>query len=281
MARKFFTDLYTKEEANIIAFGVPLGRNSTAELDAIRNTSWFVEPFDADKQKSLLQNVKIFDEGNLELGSLDEVTKKISEIISASKIPLMFGGNHLSSLFSIPALPKDTKVLVFDAHGDLKDEYEDEKIRGMNENFFDKKTNDATWLRRLTEKINPQNIFLIGLRSFDEDELNFLQANKINFVTANSAKERPNEIRTALWHFTEDSNVYISLDVDVFDPSIAPAVDYPEPNGLLFSEFQQMVSEINGKIVGIDTCCLNLIMENQVTEFLVVRAIFEMLSLVK
>ncbi len=281
MARKFFTDLYSREEANVIAFGVPLGKDSLSALDAIRETSWFVEPFDADKKKSLLQNVKIFDEGNLELGNLDEVTKKISEITAAGKIPLMFGGNHLSSLFSIPTLPKDTKVLVFDAHGDLKNEYDDEKIRDMNGNFFDKKTNDATWLRRLVEKIDPKNIFLIGLRSFDEDELNFLQANKINFVSARSAKDKMHEIKTALWHWTTDSNIYISLDIDVFDPSIAPAVDYPEPDGLLFDHFKSVVGDINGKIVGIDTCCLNPIAGNQVTEFLAVRSIFEILNLIK
>lgn len=280
---KFVTDIFPEEEANVIVFGVPIGKYAQESLQSLREASWFVETFDVDKKKNLLENVRIADSGDLSLNSFEEITDKTSEIISKRKIPLILSASHLISFYSLQAV-KDAKIVIFDAHCDLKNEYEDGKIREISYHqkiSFDSKINDATWLRRLLEKINSENIFLLGMRSLSEEELKFLEEKKITFVTANDLKEHMNEARTALWKFTENSKVYISLDIDVFDPSIAPAVDHPEPNGILFNEFQQLCQEINGEIVGLDVCCLKPIKENQVTEFLTVKVIFKILSLIK
>ncbi len=275
MQRKFFTDLYSKEEADVIVFGAKMDENSSTSINSIRYASWFVELFDVDKKRNLF-DAKIADMGDIDVKNLDDIKNTAAEISKQNKVPLMLSYSHLPTLFSFSAMPKNTKLIVFDAHSDMSDEYNDEKITGTG--LESPKVNGSTWLRRVAEKINPENIFLVGVRSLDEDIFKFIQEKKINFVTANSLKINPNEARTALWHFTQDNNVYISVDIDVFDPSIAPAVDYPEPAGILFQEFQQLISEINGKIVGIDMCCLKPIPNNEVTGFLAVKSIFEILD---
>lgn len=285
MEKKFFTDIFSEEESNVVAFGVPIGRWSQQALSSIRNISLFIEPFDVDKKKNLMESVKIFDRGNLEIknySELEKISESVKQILGKNKIPFAIGGGHLTTYYTMKGFPANTKLVVFDAHADIKDNYVDEKILDLDfisENVqLDSRMNDVTWLRRLSEKINPENIFLVGLRSFDEDELNYMREKKIYFVTANDLKKNMNEVRTALWEFTKNSNVYISLDIDVFDPSIAPAVDHPEPNGIFFSEFQNILQDIDGKIVGLDLCCLKPIPNNEITEFLAVKSVFEILS---
>ena len=76
-------------------------------------------------------------------------------------------------------------------------------------------------------------------------------------------------------------SVYVSVDMDVFDPSIAPGVVNPEPNGILYRDFTQLISELKGKkIIGLDCVEIKPLGENKVTEFLAVKVIFELLSLV-
>lgn len=280
MTEKFFTDIFTPEQANVIVFGAPLGKYSLEALRRLRETSWFVEPFDADKNKNLLENVRLADIGNIELKNLDVITEQTKKILDDKKIPLMFGGSHLSTLYSLKVFDKNMKLIVFDAHADLKDEYDDEKTKEMNEGFFESKTNDATWLRRLCESFNPKNIMILGLRSCDEDEVKFMKENGLQYFTSNQVQGNLKDVIKEVKKFTKDSDVYVSVDIDAFDPYMAPAVDHPEPNGILFKEFAETVNVINGKIVGIDLCCLKPLADNQVTEFLAVKAVFEVLGVI-
>jgi agmatinase len=281
MSQKFICDLFTKEESDVITFGVPLGSGSKKSLIALRKVSDMVEPFDLDKKRNLLENTKIFDIGDLKLKKLDDITENTKKILNDKKTPLVLGGGHLLTLYSLKAF-KDVKLLVFDAHCDLKNEYEDDLIRDLD--FvkgikFNPKINDATWLKRTCEFFEPKNILLLGIRSCDEDEFYFMQKNGISYITPNQIKNNPKETEEKLKNFTKDSKLYVSIDIDVFDPSIAPAVHHPEPNGVSFKEFSQLINATYGKIVGLDLTCLKPIENNKITEFLAIRSIFEILDL--
>ncbi len=280
--RKFLTDVFTEKEANVIAFGVPLGKYGKSGIYSLREASWFVEPFDLDRKANLLENVRVFDTGDLRLASLHGITDSVKKILGGGKIPFMLGGNHLSTLHSFQAFPSDTRMVVFDAHCDTKDEYMDEKIREMGtvvkKSMVDKNTNDTTWLRRLCEKKNPKNIIVLGVRAGDEEELGFLRSSGILYYTSEDIRTRTSEVSLILHQFTKLSNVYVSLDIDVFDPGIAPAVDYPEPCGIQFNHFRELMNAMNGKLVGLDMCCLKPIKGNQITEFLAIKSIFEILG---
>jgi agmatinase len=281
--KKFLWEHGNEKNGDVVVFGVPLGRNSKEALKRLRETSEFLEPFDIEKKMNLLENLKISDIGDLKLKSLDEITKQARKIAENRKIPLVLGGNHLLSLYSIKAFD-NVKAIVFDAHADLKNRNDDEEMREMNyypQGKFDTKTNEVTWLRRLCENVNPKNILMLGTRSCDEFELEYMKKNSVRYFTPRYIEDNMETVKKAIKEFTTGSKVYISIDLDAFDPSIAPAVDHPEPDGLLFRYFYELVNSIKGKVVGMDMCCLKPIKDNQVTEFLAIKIIFAILGLAK
>lgn len=266
---KFVCDLFKPEEANIIVFGVPLGKGSKPALKSLRRVSRLVEPFDIERKINLLENVKIADIGDINLEDFDEIYRQTKKIIDDKKIPLILGGEHTLTLYALGAKKEDTKIIVFDAHCDLKDVY-------LNSKF-----NNATWLRRFCELVGSKNIALVGVRSCDEFELNFIKENGILYFTSDRIKKDIKKVIQELKDFVKGSTVYISVDMDVFDPSIAPAVDNPEPNGLLYTEFIELVRAVcTGKIIGIDVVELKPLPKNIITEFLAIKAIFKILSFI-
>jgi len=289
--RKFIDENYSREEANVIAYGVPIGRWSKEALLALRNASWFVEGYDVPTRRDLYFNksgARVFDAGDHEIKNYDDmvkVTEGVKQILREGKIPITIGGGHLLSLYTMKAFPKDTKLVVFDAHCDSKDEYVDDKIIDLDFISDDVKinprVNDVTWVRRVSEIIDPKNIVQFGLRSGDQNEVEYADRVGIKQYTPDQIKKNITEAKNWLKEFTKDSNVFISLDIDSFDPSVAPAVDHPEPHGLFFNEFQELINSISGKLVGIDVCCLKPIPGNEITEFLAIRSVFEMFSLIK
>jgi agmatinase len=270
--QKFLTDAFTEEQANVIVFGISIGKDGQKSIDSIRETSWFVEFFDADEKRNLLENIRVHDIGNVDLA---DATKKIREIRKSNRIPLVLSRAHLSSLYSLKGFD-EVKLIVFDAHTDLHDRYLDKKIEDIDEGAIDEKINDATWLRRFCDEKGRENVLLIGMRSDAADVTDYLR--DFNYFTSNFVKKNLELVKEKIKEFTQNSNVYVSLDIDVFDPSIAPAVDYPEPDGIYFDHFKQLIRSVSGKIIGADLVCLKPIENNQVTEFLAVKSIFEILG---
>jgi len=270
---KFLTDIFTEKEANVITFGVDTGKLSKKTLQIYRKASRFIEPFDVEKKKNLLARVKVFDKGDVKI---DKVKQKTKKIISSTKFPLMLSYSHLPSFYSTQAFDEKTKIIIFDAHADLKEKYMDRKISGYGSK--NERLNDATWLKRLCEIKNPKKIAILGLRSCDENELRFIKEKGIFYYTAEQIKDNLFTAKNVLREFTRDSDVYVSLDMDVFDPSAAPGVDHPEPNGIFFEHFSELVRFIGGKIVGMDVCCLKPVRGNEQTEYLAIRSIFEILG---
>jgi len=264
---KFFTDVFSEKDANVIAFGVPMGKDKKA-VQAFRNVSWFQEIYDIDKKRNLMENVRSFDRGDVKLADIPKVRK---EIESQEKTSFMISDAHLPTLYAVKNFKG--KLLIFDAHSDLCDSYTDEKIVASNLTR-DKKVNDATWLRRLVEENNLE-VFIVGLRAVDEDIMDFIGKENIQYASASEVKNNLQKVMNDVKNFTRNSHVYVSLDIDVFDPSIAPGVKFPHPDGILFSHFQNIVGSIEGEIKGIDVCCMK---DDDVTNFLAVRSVFEILS---
>lgn len=285
MGKKFFGSEFAEEEADVIVFGVPMGKHAKPFFESFREESQFVEPFYLPKRINWAKKIKVADSGDLKLKSLDEITEKTKDILSSEKIPFMISGGHLASFFSVKAFDEDVKVIVFDAHSDARNDYTDEHMIEMayvDGLPYNPKLNPVTWLRRSSEERNPENYFLIGVRSGDESELEYLEKNKIKFFDATQVKKNFDGLEKDLLDFVGNSKVYISVDIDCFDPSIAPAVYHPEPNGLTFQEFLDLMYAIDkGKIVGFDLVELKPIEGNNVTEFLATQVAFEILSRIK
>lgn len=282
---KFVTDMFSTEEASVIVFGVPLGKHAKYFFESFREESQFVEPFYLPRRINWSKKIKIADLGDLQLKNLEEITNKTREILNSKKIPFMISGGHLATFFSVKAFEEDVKVIVFDAHSDARDDYTDPYLVEMSYVdglTYDSKLNSVTWLRRSSEARNPRNYFLIGIRSGDEFELDYLEKNNIRFFDATQVKKNFDKLKQELRDFVNNSKIYISVDMDSFDPSIAPAVYHPEPNGLTFQEFLDLMEVIkNGRIVGFDLVEIKPIQGNKVTEFLATQVVFEILSHVK
>lgn len=284
---KFFGTKFSAEEANVEIIGVVLGRRAEEGLNRIRYATQFFDEFDVEKKRNLLEGIRVYDGGNFFITSykkLEELVFKVKASLKKRKVLLM-GGGHLLTYFSFKAFPKGTKLLVFDAHSDLLSKYIDEKIEDLDfmqtENVKEE-LNDATWLRKLTEEEKVE-VMLIGIRSSDEEELEWMEKNGIKFFTSTQVKENLEDVKKEIKSFTKGSNVYFSLDIDVFDPSIAPAVHYPEPNGINVRDFLRLLESFDGKLVGGDIVCFNPLGDrtNQVTEFLIVKAMVEILGLMR
>ena len=274
--KKFSISHFNEKESNVIFFGIDYTKDSKEFLEKIRDVSYFVEPFDF-YGNNLLEKVRLFDAGDLKIRNFEEITQKFIEIRKENKIPFMLSRGHLPTFYATKNLKKE-KLIVFDAHADCKDEYIDEIIVfDVDKNKDEKKFNGSTWLRRLLENSNIE-VLLIGLRSFDEEEINFLKDKGVKFFTSLEIIRNKVGVLDEIGKFTKNSEIYISLDVDVFDPSILPSTDYPEPGGLSYFDFVDIIESIKGKLIGVDICCLKPIENSLISEFLAIKSIFYVLS---
>ena len=140
------------------------------------------------------------------------------------------------------------------------------------------KINGATWLRRFCES-RKNEVVLMGIRTCDEFEFDYMKKRNILFFTPTQIRKNINKVKEELGNFLDGSKFYVSFDIDAFDPSIAPAVEYLEPNGLFFHEFVDLIEPFKkGKMVGLDLICQKYLPNNQTTDFLATRTIIEILS---
>lgn len=272
MYDRFFTDLFTEEESEVIVIGVPNGTGGKEYVDSIRKQSWFVEIFDIYKKKNLFEK-KVCDVGDIP--DYAQLEKKLREVFTAKKVPIIITKGDIASYHACKML-KGIKVVSFDAHTDLLDKYTDAKIESID-GFRDERVNSSTWLKRTSEILGDDSVCIVGLRSVDEDLMEYLESKKIFYLTPREIADDIEGAKEGMAMFTQGEKVWVNLDVDCFDPSIAPNVDYSEPEGISFRQFQDLVQAFKGRIVGITLCGGNP-MQGNVTEFLSVRSVFELLS---
>jgi agmatinase len=193
------------------------------------------------------------------------------ELLKANKFPVILGGEHSLSIGSVKAFKEvypDLSVLHLDAHYDMRDEY------------FGSKFNHGCVARRISE-ICP--IVQTGTRSLSKEEKDFLttQANgRVKTVSAYDILETP------LWKDVISrglsEHVYVSIDLDVFDPSLMPAVGTPEPGGIGWYETLDLLREVSKdkKIVGVDVVELCPIKGQVSPDFLAAKLVYRLLGYV-
>ncbi|MCX7965242.1 MAG: agmatinase [Syntrophorhabdaceae bacterium] len=248
MGRHMRTVLYSSfisskealKDTKIKLLGCPLDETSSFRggtrfaPDSIRKASWTLETF-SPYFKLDLDEIYFTDIGNLDLPqgnllfSLEIIENAIKEIISEKKRFVVLGGEHLITFPIVKAL-KDAyghiSVVHFDAHCDLRDQYEGQKL------------SHATVLKRIKE-IGILRIFQIGIRSGTKEEFDE------SYIIDN-----PEELSQAI---EKTEPIYLTFDMDVFDPSLVPGVTTPEPGGLFFSEiipYLKVLSKLH--IIGAD-----------------------------
>jgi agmatinase len=190
-----------------------------------------------------LSDLKICDLGNVEIpfGNKEKALAKINEvvqkIIDDDKCPVLLGGEHLITLPIVEGFRSrfgDLTVIQFDAHTDLRDEYLGEDL------------SHSTVMRRVLDIIGPEKLFQFGVRSGSKEEFSYA-------TTIGSLHEFSEDGLHKALRSIGDSPLYLSLDLDVLDPSILPGTGNPEPGGIDFSEMTSALKILGkARVIGFD-----------------------------
>ena len=178
------------------------------------------------------------DNSNIELSN-DLIYKNSLEIFETKPKVIFLGGDHSISYSTTKAFlehckskEKESCLIIFDAHADC--------MQPMKEPTHEE------WLRGLIEAGFPaDNILLVGVRNLWKDEITFLKENKIRAITINQLQEDLQDTCDAIMEFSNNKELYVSIDVDVIDPTFAPGTGYREPGGLTSREFIYLIQRIN------------------------------------
>jgi agmatinase len=200
---------------------------------------------------------------------VEKVFQAVQELLKAGKFPVVLGGEHSVSVGAVKALKEacpNMSILHLDAHSDLRDEY------------FGSKLNHGCVARRMSEMCP---VVQAGTRSMSKEEKDFLssQANgRVKNFSVYDILESPfwkDAVSRAL-----GENVYISIDLDVFDPSLMPGVGTPEPGGIGWYEMLDLLREVakDKKIVGFDVVELRPLGDNVSSDFLAAKLVYRLLG---
>lgn len=237
------------EESKIVIFGAPFDSTTSYRPGArfasrtMRAESYGLETY-SPYQNLDVTDYKIFDGGDLELCfgdtnlALNNIKNFAEKIFADKKFPVMIGGEHLVTLGMFRAAVEKYPVLNvihFDAHTDLRDDYLGAKL------------SHATVIRRIYDIIGDGKIFQFGIRSGDRPEFEFAakhtRLKKFNFdglekVIA-EVKGKP---------------IYLTIDLDVLDPSIFPGTGTPEAGGVTFLQLLDAALNVikNCNVVALD-----------------------------
>lgn len=239
-------------DASVVLLGCPFDGTSTYQPgsrfapNAIREASWALESYSPDIDKDL-SKMAFCDLGDLELPfgntqrALDLISQAIDQVLNDGKVPITLGGEHLITLPVITAFQKyypDLMVIHLDAHADLRDEYLGERL------------SHSTVMRRVLELVGDSHLIQVGIRSGSQEE--FLLARRIGYQYKTHHKTCQGDIDT-IERKIQAQPVYISLDLDVLDPSALPGTGTPEPGGLSFHQLIQILSIfLSARVVGMD-----------------------------
>lgn len=237
------------EDASVVLFGAPFDGTTSFRpgtrfaSEYIRKDSFGLETYSPYQDKDL-EDLNIFDGGDLYFpyGNtrkvLDIIRDYTKRVLKDGKKPFMIGGEHLVTLPVIESLSdiyKDLHIIHFDAHTDLRDDYEGEKL------------SHATVIKRAHDIVGDGKIFQFGIRSGLKKEFIWAKEhtflNKFDFTGLAEVIEK-----------IKDKPVYITIDLDILDPSIFPGTGTPEAGGVSFKELMEAILKISKleNIVGAD-----------------------------
>jgi agmatinase len=209
---------------------------------AIREASWGLETYSPVWERELGDDVRYFDAGELNLplgnrdGCLAAIGTAANEVLTQGKRWFGLGGEHLVTLPVMQEYIKrypDLAILHFDAHSDLRDEYLGEPL------------SHATVLRRCVELIDPAHFVQVGIRSGTREEFVWMREHGTIFQDVVDAPKALARL--------QGRPVFLTLDLDVLDPSILPGTGTPEPGGLSYKDLQQWLFTMRGlNYVGAD-----------------------------
>jgi agmatinase len=266
-----FGDFPTKltfQDSDAILYGVPLditttfGKGTSYGPEAIRVTSAKqIESFLVDENQEIYEKIKIYDIGDLALvnsklnDKYDKILEKLKRISKINKInslirkerkiPIILGGEHTLSYFSIKSIANENPIIIhFDAHRDMKPIYDGKKI-----------CHTTPFFHLINEgHIKGENIIQVGIRQSDKEENDIANNNYVNTFTAWDINKNLKRVTRKITELTNNRNIYITFDIDVYDICYVPCTGTPEPFGLNPFQIIEILKSISkcAILIGID-----------------------------
>ena len=237
------------DDARAVLFGAPFDGTTSFRPgtrfgpQAIRAESDGIETYSPYQNKDL-EDIAVFDSGDLLLpfGNTEAVLAMIEartqEILDAGKMPVMLGGEHLVTLGVVRAMVKkypDLHIIHFDAHADLRDDYLGERL------------SHATVLRRSWDLLGDGRIHQFGIRSGERSEFEFALEHT-DFHPFNVK-----DVLDVVLALGDKVPVYVTLDLDVLDPSLFCGTGTPEAGGIFFQDLEEALLALEAlNVVGFD-----------------------------
>jgi agmatinase len=282
-----WADLYRPEfspaEADFTVIGIPYDDGASGRRGAalgperMRYWSTHTTPFSEDRTR--LKDIRICDAGDIVIEAqalgFEQVSRKVATL---PNIPILLGGDHS---VTIPIFKgqcerfagKRLGLLWVDAHPDLCDEYTGSKY------------SHACVLRRGLEfGIQPQDVCMVGLRSWEYQEIDLIENGGLNVYSAaqvaeSGMKEIAGEVHGVL---SNCDAVHISLDIDCLDPAFAPGTGIPDSGGLTAREVISLIKSLQGlPLVGLDVVEVAPPLDpSEATVFAALKIIFEFIAVI-
>lgn len=235
------------DRPRLVLLGVPLDRTQYYRMGTalapgrIRLASDSLETYSPELHRDLSE-VAFTDGGDVEVAGLkpeaavERVAQAASDVMQAGAVPILVGGEHTLSLGGVRAAQRhhtNLVVIQLDAHLDLAP-----NDRGLT-------LTHATVFRRISEELGPDRLVQLGIRSGTREE----------FVAAGRSRYWSSEVKlpTGLRRELTNLPIYLSIDIDVLDPAVAPGTGSPEPPGASFREVIDFIYSLRGfRLVGAD-----------------------------
>jgi len=262
------------ETAKMVVLPVPYDETSSwikgsdkgpeALLDASVALEWYdIETQTQVYKKGISTALPITEKSSPEL-LCNAVQERVTTYLKDGKFPVTIGGNHTVSIGAIRAAASqyaDLTILQMDAHSDLRPSYEGSQLNHACVMY------QASQLCPITQ---------VGIRSMCEEELGLFKEDRIFY--AHAIAGQTDWQQKALQ--TLSKNVYLTIDLDVFDPSVLPSTGTPEPGGLRYYEVLHFLRSVFAQynVVGFDVVELCPNPNERASDFLAARLIYQLMT---
>ena len=264
----------TSEKSKIVLIPVPYDGTSSwkkgadkgpkAFLEASENMELYDIETDSEVYKQGIYLSQPVTESSSPEAMVEAVTEKVKSYLNRNKFVTLFGGEHSISIGAIRAFSRhyeNLTIVQIDAHADLRESYEGSKC------------NHAC---ALYEANQTNNLIQVGIRSMDHSEKSVMNYDNVFF--AHEIESDDYWIEQAVERMTD--TVYITIDLDGFDPSLFPATGTPEPGGLFWYETLRFLREVfkEKNVVGLDLVELCPSPALYASDFLAAKLYYKILS---
>lgn len=259
-----------------VSYGGGAERGPSAILEASAFVEFYDDEFDRelcfDKGIATVKPIKF--DGATDAKALERIEHQVAALLDMEKFVVTLGGEHTISAAPIAAHLRHypgMSVLQFDAHSDLRDTYQGSPY------------SHASVMARVAEFVEPRRITQVGIRAQCVEEAHFIRSNGVHTFYASAIRRG---LHGTDWQQavvdTLARDVYVTFDVDCFDPAIMPSTGTPEPDGLLYSETLDVLRRLvasGRRIVGFDVVELAPVRGVEHPNLTTARLVYKMLNL--